>query len=716
MESLQRTSTYPQYAATKTTKTTVYNPTANPQNPPIRPLFLQMIKERIFLHNKNAMAICVGETGCIFEDTKIWIDGQKKQIKEAPDFFVTKVYDGKKIINSPAILNKTGIKNGFEITFKSGNKVIVSEDHKWLKNNEWIKTKDLVVGDKIAKAENFSRTNRLYKKELSEYSYDNNFGTTKNEFEYDKSNSKKVWDTKKQGIIKKESFRKEKEQSFMESKNKRFNTKKEIINARKSKSSISDRKNNSGLSEWICEQEDTSRKVSDNNKKYLFDSERNWKNKNKKGSFNRRNESILSQKSSCRSSSKDLEYEKEEWERQSNRVSEAESERDLYFKEQNKQSIKKKGCKNKEINNDERLLQKISRKSSELKTNKESYDKNRENSNEQTNRSWLSNEQGLSLQQIHKDKYYILIPRFFDNKTKINNRMRWRLFSQEYDKRTGERSRIKITWLSSPSFQRERNSGWQLCEETIINITKLESFNTYDLTIPKYENYVLADGYIVHNSGKTYASLRMAEILDKDFNIDRVVFDTEEFLTVLKDGLANGTLKKGSVIIYDEMGIGHSNRNFQDALNKALNFVFQGFRRENLIVFFTVPKLKFVDVQLRELVHFIITPKSIDRTNNILKCKGYCVRQNAFNLSDKQSSYYYENPTAIGAGIDGVSEINNFGLMLPSKMLRIAYEEKKKKYMMELYDQARELSKIVKHGVVNRLRGKLQGNELQGEE
>ena len=41
-------------------------------------------------------------------------------------------------------------------------------------------------------------------------------------------------------------------------------------------------------------------------------------------------------------------------------------------------------------------------------------------------------------------------------------------------------------------------------------------------------------------SGKTYCSLSYAEKLDKKFNIDRVVFTTEDFMRLLNSGLKSG--------------------------------------------------------------------------------------------------------------------------------------------------------------------------------
>ena len=193
-------------------------------------------------------------------------------------------------------------------------------------------------------------------------------------------------------------------------------------------------------------------------------------------------------------------------------------------------------------------------------------------------------------------------------------------------------------------------------------------------------------------TGKSYAALRMAEVIDPKFGIDRVAFTTEEFLTILREGIDQKKFEKGSAILYDEVGISHSNRNFYDSVNKALNFVFQGFRRENLIVFMTVPKMAFVDIQVRNLMNFLIVPKKIYQKERICKCRGYVIEQNSLLFGE---NFFLKKATVASAKLDGVREMDSFGLFMPNEELRIRYEQKKKLFMNDLYDKALALAKSV---------------------
>jgi ABC-type oligopeptide transport system ATPase subunit len=100
-------------------------------------------------------------------------------------------------------------------------------------------------------------------------------------------------------------------------------------------------------------------------------------------------------------------------------------------------------------------------------------------------------------------------------------------------------------------------------------------------------------------SGKSWTGLSIAELLDKEFTIDRVIFKGKELMKLINSGV----LKPGSVILWDEAGIDLSNRNWQSVTNKMLNALLQTFRSKNFILIFTVPFSDFVDASSRKLFH-----------------------------------------------------------------------------------------------------------------
>jgi hypothetical protein len=106
-------------------------------------------------------------------------------------------------------------------------------------------------------------------------------------------------------------------------------------------------------------------------------------------------------------------------------------------------------------------------------------------------------------------------------------------------------------------------------------------------------------------SGKSYSCLRLAELWykyyfkKKEFPTENIVFTVE----ALVKRLNSGELKKGDLLIAEEIGIGANSKNFQSKTNKALQFILQSFRSLNIIVLFNVPNFSFFDKTARMLMH-----------------------------------------------------------------------------------------------------------------
>ena len=85
-------------------------------------------------------------------------------------------------------------------------------------------------------------------------------------------------------------------------------------------------------------------------------------------------------------------------------------------------------------------------------------------------------------------------------------------------------------------------------------------------------------------SGKSWSSISIAEQLDPTFTDERIVFSGIELMKLIN----SDKLKKGSVIVFEEAGIGMSNKNWQSTINKMLNFLIQTFRHRNFVLIFKI--------------------------------------------------------------------------------------------------------------------------------
>src|SRR3989344_3364139 len=100
-------------------------------------------------------------------------------------------------------------------------------------------------------------------------------------------------------------------------------------------------------------------------------------------------------------------------------------------------------------------------------------------------------------------------------------------------------------------------------------------------------------------SGKSWSCLRIAEELDPEFNIDRCVFGGLELMNLIN----SGKLKRGSVIIFEEMGVEMSNKMWHSVTNQMLNYLMQTFRHLGFILLMNSPYMDFVDSATRKLFH-----------------------------------------------------------------------------------------------------------------
>jgi|2_EtaG_2_1085320.scaffolds.fasta_scaffold06200_2 predicted Zn-ribbon and HTH transcriptional regulator/RNase adaptor protein for sRNA GlmZ degradation len=189
-------------------------------------------------------------------------------------------------------------------------------------------------------------------------------------------------------------------------------------------------------------------------------------------------------------------------------------------------------------------------------------------------------------------------------------------------------------------------------------------------------------------SGKSYASVSLAEQLDPTFNSDRIVYDFQQFMKVIE------TAKKGQAIVFDEAGISISSRSWYSILNKLINYVLQTFRHKNLIVFFTVPDFSFIDAQTRKLIHCLMEVERIDRKRNSCIIRPLFIQNNS-----RSGKLYFKYLRAIVES--KLVKIRKIAVKKPSKELLKEYEKSKDKFTKKLnkeitLDFKAEKKKLVK--------------------
>lgn len=177
-------------------------------------------------------------------------------------------------------------------------------------------------------------------------------------------------------------------------------------------------------------------------------------------------------------------------------------------------------------------------------------------------------------------------------------------------------------------------------------------------------------------SGKSYCSLSMAELIDPDFNEDRVIFKGLELMKLIN----SGSLKKGSAIIFEEAGVEMNNKNWQSSTNKLLNYLMQTFRHKNFIIIFNSPYMDFLDAATRKLIHAEFRTININKKEQTVKVKPQLIQYNGRN-----KKFYYKYLRSITPS--GVMPISAWKIPKPSNELIKLYEIKKNEFTSKLNEK-----------------------------
>lgn len=173
-------------------------------------------------------------------------------------------------------------------------------------------------------------------------------------------------------------------------------------------------------------------------------------------------------------------------------------------------------------------------------------------------------------------------------------------------------------------------------------------------------------------SGKSFSSLRICEVIDPNFNIDNVVFSAKEFMALIK----SGKLKSGSMILWDEAGVGIATREWYSVLNKSVNLIFQTWGYRNIGLLLTVPHISFVDSQTRKLCHAHIQTLKLSMKRKVVTAKIHNLTPLGADDIKRVRPRYDMNGRIL--------DVEYLEIRKPSAKLVHAYEKKKQEFSEKL--------------------------------
>lgn len=190
-------------------------------------------------------------------------------------------------------------------------------------------------------------------------------------------------------------------------------------------------------------------------------------------------------------------------------------------------------------------------------------------------------------------------------------------------------------------------------------------------------------------SGKSYSALALALKVHEVHNIThkpQIIYDVEDLLRIIGELLKEPKptyYKPGLCLILDESGLTANSRNFMTKFNKVLSMIVQSFRFMNLVVFFCLPDISFIDIHLRKMFHAHFITNRIDKRRQICYLKPYRLETDQFKGELKHRPFK-----------DQIGEdhfiIREFGVIKPPKELLEDYERCKKEYMAKFYNQLQQ--------------------------
>jgi len=179
---------------------------------------------------------------------------------------------------------------------------------------------------------------------------------------------------------------------------------------------------------------------------------------------------------------------------------------------------------------------------------------------------------------------------------------------------------------------------------------------------------------------KSGSSMTLGDIFDVDvhFNsrwtLEKLVWDAQGFIKLI-----NSNHPKGTVIIWDEIGVEHDSREYYTLKNKLIKKVMQTFRYKNFLVLMTVPDLASLDIGTRRLLHGYLEMRGQMPDKKMAKGKFEWIQTNP-----KSGKTYYKRPRYWENG--KYYMLDSYYVPRPRPELEIPYKKQKKIVTKEWYN------------------------------
>ncbi len=198
--------------------------------------------------------------------------------------------------------------------------------------------------------------------------------------------------------------------------------------------------------------------------------------------------------------------------------------------------------------------------------------------------------------------------------------------------------------------------------------------------------------------GKTLGAVEESLDIDPEFDVEQqLAFGFRGVMRIINNFNNKDhplSKKKYKIVIFDEPQIDLSNRDWQSKANKLFNFLLSTFRHQNIIMFFCLPYVDFLDSASVKLIHAEF------------KCKGWndkkkksIIRPVLLQYNSKQKKMYEHSLYVIKNGM--TNKLINLSLGECRKDVVITYERMKNDFTNKLNKRIlKELSEFENDGEI----------------
>lgn len=217
----------------------------------------------------------------------------------------------------------------------------------------------------------------------------------------------------------------------------------------------------------------------------------------------------------------------------------------------------------------------------------------------------------------------------------------------------------------------------------VLSVSKIGIEDTYDLVCDEPHHNFVANGIVVHNSGKTYAALDYAINIAKELGTSFTIQNNMSFKfeDLLKKMDLEENKKPGTVFLFEEVGAagsGSSSREWQSQANKFFFSFAQTSRHKNQVFIMTCPMLTYLDAGTRQLIHMQMVMKGISHKKGISYAKPFVLQTNY------SSGKVYKKYIRMKVGQSSL-KVKQIVFNKPPSEIIDEYESLKTKFTTELY-------------------------------